>query len=221
MIAKRTLAAAAAVTAGVLALAGCSGSGGGAGEDGDVEMTLWHNSTTGPGKEFWDQTAAAFSEENPGVTIKVQVVQNEELDGKLQTALNSGDAPDLFLQRGGGKLAAMVAAGQIKDITDAISDTAAEEIPDTTLDNLRVDDKLYGMPVAVLPGGMFYSQQVFDAAGITEAPTTIDEMSAAVEALKASGVEPIALGGKNAWPAAHWYYFFALRACSPDTMATA
>ena len=40
--------------------------------------------------------------------INIQAIQNEDLDGKLQTALNSGDAPDVFLQRGGGKMAAMV-----------------------------------------------------------------------------------------------------------------
>ncbi len=62
-------------------------------------MTLWHNSTTGPGVEFWEQTVADFEKENPGVTIEIQSIQNEDLDGKLQTALNSGDAPDIFLQR--------------------------------------------------------------------------------------------------------------------------
>ena len=39
--------------------------------------------------------------------------------------------------------------------------------------------------------------------------------------LKASGVAPIAVGAKDAWPAAHWYYNFALRQCSEDTLAKA
>jgi raffinose/stachyose/melibiose transport system substrate-binding protein len=41
-----------------------------------------------------------------------------------------------------------------------------------------------------------------------------------VSKLKANGT-PIALGAKDAWPAAHWYYFFALRACSPGTLDAA
>ena len=52
------------------------------------------------------------------MTIKIQAIQNEDLDGKLQTALNSGSAPDVFLQRGGGKMNAMVKAGQLMDITE-------------------------------------------------------------------------------------------------------
>ncbi|WP_136706478.1 extracellular solute-binding protein [Agromyces sp. H66] len=201
------------------ALAGCSA--GDSQDGGDVELTFWHNASTGPGKEFWESTVADFEAENPGVTIDIQSIQNEDLDGKLQTALNAGDAPDIFLQRGGGKMAAMVEAGQVKDLTDGIAGPAAEEIPDAAYSANTLDGKIYAMPIAVLPGGMFYSQDLFDAAGITENPTTIDEFDDAVAKLKDSGVAPVALGAKDAWPAAHWYYWFALRECSPDTLAKA
>lgn len=77
------------------------------------------------------------------------------------------------------------------------------------------------MPVAVLPGGLFYSQDLFDQAGITENPTTLDELEEATVALKGAGIDPIALGAKDAWPAAHWYYWLALRECSSDTLAKA
>lgn len=206
---------------GALALSGCTADSSGSGDGGDTSMTLWHNSTTGPGVEFWEQTVADFEKDNPGVTIEIQSIQNEDLDGKLQTALNSGDAPDIFLQRGGGKMAAMVKAGQLKDLTDAISGPAADEIPDASYSANSLDGKIYAMPVAVLPGGLFYSQDLFDQAGITENPTTLDELEDATEALKAEGIDPIALGAKDAWPAAHWYYWLALRECSSDTLAAA
>nr|WP_201471146.1 extracellular solute-binding protein [Microbacterium hydrocarbonoxydans] len=206
---------------GALALSGCTGDTSGDGGGGDGTMTLWHNSTTGPGVEFWEKTVADFEAENDGVTIDIQSVQNEDLDGKLQTALNSGDAPDIFLQRGGGKMAAMVKAGQLKDLTDAIEGGAKDEIPDAAYSANSLDGKIYAMPVAVLPGGLFYSQDLFDQAGITENPTTLDELEEATVALKSAGIDPIALGAKDAWPAAHWYYWFALRECSSDTLAAA
>lgn len=217
---RRSLMGAAAIAAvGALALSGCTASD--PQEGGDTAMTLWHNSTTGPGVEFWEQTVADFEEANPGVTIEIQSIQNEDLDGKLQTALNSGDAPDIFLQRGGGKMAAMVKAGQLRDLTDAITGAAKEEISEAAYSASSLDDKIYAMPVAVLPGGLFYSQDLFDQAGITENPATLDELEAATEKLKAAGIEPIALGAKDAWPAAHWYYWLALRECSSDTLAKA
>jgi len=214
---RKTLAATAAVLMGALALTACGGSDDSASSGGDTELTFWHNSTTGDGKAYWEATAAAFEEANPGVTIKIQSIQNEDMDGKLQTALNSGDAPDIFMARGGGKLADIVDSGQVMDLTDKIDDSVRESVGGA-LDAFAVDGKVYGMPTAVLPGGIWYSKDLFAQAGITETPTTMAELEDAVAKLKAAGIQPIALGGKDAWPAAHWYYFFALRACSQDTI---
>jgi multiple sugar transport system substrate-binding protein/raffinose/stachyose/melibiose transport system substrate-binding protein len=213
-----TAAAVAAVAS--LALTGCAaGGGGGNGGEGEaVTLDMWHNSTTGPGKEFWDEAAAAYSEENPDVTIKVTSVQNEDMDGKLQTAVNSGDMPDIFMARGGGKLADIVAAGKVKDLTDLIDDDVKTAFGDAPFSAFTVDGKVYGMPTSVLPGGIFYSKDLFEQAGITAEPTTMDELDDAVAKLKDAGIQPIALGAKAAWPAAHWYYFFALRSCSQETI---
>jgi multiple sugar transport system substrate-binding protein/raffinose/stachyose/melibiose transport system substrate-binding protein len=222
MKARKTLAACAAVLMGTLGLAACgSGDDSGSSSDGKVEMAFWHNSTTGDGKAFWEDTVAAFEKENPDVTISIQAIQNEDMDGKLQTALNSGDAPDIFLARGGGKLADVVDAGQAMDLTDKISADAKTALGDAPFNAFTIDGKIYGMPMSVLPGGIYYSKDLFAQAGITETPTTVDELSAAVDKLKAAGIQPIALGAKDAWPAAHWYYFFALRECSQDTMTQA
>ena len=206
---------AAALAVGALVFTGCAADNGGSGDDGAVEMTLWQNSTTGPGQQFWTDAIAAFEAENPNVTIEMQSIQNEDLDGKLQTALNAGDPPDIFLQRGGGKMTAMVNAGQLMDLTDLISDDVKAEIPEGSFAAETYQDKVWAMPLSVLPGGLFYAQQAFDEAGIAENPTTIAELEDAVEALKDTGIAPIALGAKDAWPAAHWYYFFAIRECSP------
>jgi raffinose/stachyose/melibiose transport system substrate-binding protein len=217
---SRLLAAGAVATVTLAGLAACSPDNQAA-DGGDVTMTFWQNSTTGAGKAYWEKTVAAFEDANPGVTIKMQSIQNEEMDGKLQTALNSGDAPDIFMARGGGKLADVVTAGQAMDITDSIDDATKAAVPDGVLSAFEVDGKIYGMPTAVLPGGIFYSQDLFTQAGVDAAPTTMDELGTAVDQLKAAGIAPIAVGAKDAWPAAHWYYFFALRACSQDTMAKA
>jgi len=216
MKAKKLLTAAAIVATGALALSGCSGASDG-GDDGAVTMTFWHNSTTGDGKAYWEKMVADFEAANPGVTINIESIQNEEMDGKLQTALASGDAPDIFMARGGGKLADVVKAGQVMDLSDKLTD-ATKTALGGVLDAFNVDGKSYGLPTAVLPSGIWYSTDLFTQAGVTEAPTTIDELEAANDKLKAAGIEPVALGAKDAWPAAHWYYNFALRECSQDVI---
>jgi len=220
MKARKILAGSSALMLGVLALTGC-GTGGSGDSDGAVSMTLWQNSTTGPGQEFWETAIAEFESDHPGVEIESQAIQNEDLDGKLQTALNSGDAPDVFLQRGGGKMAAMVAAGQLMDLTASISDEVKDEVPEGSFTANSVDGKVYAMPLSVLPGGIYYSQDLFASAGVDATPATINELESANTKLRESGVEPIALGAKDAWPAAHWYFFFALRECSSEVLVDA
>lgn len=218
MAPNRTLAVVALVTLSTMGMAACGGGDDDKGSSGgNVTMQLWENATTGPGKAFWDKAAADYHAAHPNVTIKIQAIQNEDLDGKLQTALNSGSAPDIFLQRGGGKMAAMVEAGQLKDISGDVTDATKQAVGEAALKTGQVDGKTYSIPTSILPGGLWYSKDLFSKAGVTTPPTTMDEFNAAVTKLKANGT-PIALGAKDAWPAAHWFYFFALRACSQATL---
>jgi raffinose/stachyose/melibiose transport system substrate-binding protein len=217
----------------VLAAAGCAGgssNGGGSGGSGsggsssggsggaEVKLTLWQNSTTGPGQQFWLDAAKAYHTAHPNVTINVQTIQNEDLDGKLQTALNSNSAPDIFLQRGGGKMQAMVKAGQVQELH--LTDTDKTNAGAAALAGASIDGKVYAMPLDTQPEGIYYSKDLFKQAGIDTPPTTIDELEADVAKLKAINVAPIAVGAKDAWPAAHWYYNFALRECSQATMTS-
>ncbi len=148
----------------------------------------------------------------------MQNIQNEDYDGKLQTALASNTAPDIFFQRGGGKMQAMVNAGQLSALnlsaTDKTNIGAGAPVD-------SINGTVYGIPVDANPEGIYYSQDLFTKAGITTTPTTMPELEADVAKLKAAGITPVAVGAKDAWPAAHWYYNFALRECSQATMNTA
>jgi raffinose/stachyose/melibiose transport system substrate-binding protein len=193
---------------------GSGGSGGSSG--GKVTVTFWENASPGPGAQFVQDSVKAFHALHPNITVKIQYVQNEDFDGKLQTALNSNSAPDIFLQRGGGKMQAMVDAGQIQPLN--LTDTDTQNVGTAALASDTIDGKVYAIPLDTQPEGIYYSKDLFKQAGIAAPPTTMEELEADVAKLKAIKVAPIAVGGKDAWPAAHWYYNFALRECSQDTM---
>jgi len=221
---KTRSATAVAIGLGVaLAATGCAGGGdtgnGGGSANGKVTLTLWENAQPGPGEEYWKAAVKEYHQLHPNVTVKIQAVQNEDFDGKLQTALNSNSAPDIFLQRGGGKMQAMVDASQIQPLNLTAADKA--NAGEASVAGYSIDGKVYAMPVDTQPEGIYYSKDLFKKAGITAPPTTMEELEADVAKLKAAGVAPIAVGAKDAWPAAHWYYNFALRECGQDTMTKA
>ena len=140
--------------------------------------------------------------------------KNEDFEGKLTTAMQDpASGPDVYMTLGGAKTKDMIDAGQAMDLTDKISDTVKKQMS-SALESMSYDGKVYGVPVTVQPGGIWYSKDLFKQAGIDAAPTTFSELKTDVQKLRSAGIDPIALGGKDAWPVGHWYYWLSMRECS-------
>lgn len=213
-----------ALGAGVAMLAACSGGGGGSEETGgsngeDVTISWWHNSNTDPGKGFYEQVAKDFEADHPGVTIEINAMQHEDMLTKLDAAFQAGDAPDIYMERGGGELADHVEAGLTKDISESAADTI-EKIGGSVA-GWQVDGKTYGLPFSLGVVGFWYNKALFEQAGITEVPTDWPSFYEAVDKLKAAGIEPVSVGAGDKWPAAHYWYYFAMRECSQDVLSEA
>ncbi|MEZ3159011.1 extracellular solute-binding protein [Microbacterium sp. BWT-B31] len=202
-------------------LAGCAGGGGDGADNGDgnVTITWWHNATSGPMPAVWEEVAQEFEDAHPGVTVEQTGYQNEELQRTLiPNALAAGDPPDLFQVWPGGELRDQVANGYLMELDDVIPDTISSV--GATVNPWQVDGKTYGIPFTFGIEGFWYNTDMFEAAGV-EVPTTFDELIDVVGKLRESGVVPIAVGAGDGWPAAHWWYQFALKSCAPDTLRAA
>ena len=169
MMKKTRAAAIAALGLGVaLAASACSGggsgsSGGGSSSSGPVTLTFWTNATPGPGLTFFQNAVKSFDAAHPGVTIKMQTIQNEDYDGKLQTALTSNTAPDIFFQRGGGKMLAMVNANQVQALTLTAADKA--NVSAAALASETLNGKVYAIPVDHAARGHLLQQGPLPAGG--------------------------------------------------------
>ena len=213
---KRLGALVAASTVALLGIAGCTGAPGG-GSDEEVTITWWHNATNDPLQGIWEEVAAEFEEANPGVTVEVTGYQNEDLQRTLiPNALQSGDAPDVFMVWPGGEVRSQAEAGYLKDLSEPLADEIAAF--GGVVKPWEVDGAQYGMPFSFGITGIWYNTELFEQAGIEGTPETLPELVDAVEALKGIDVEPIAVGAGDLWPAGHWWYQFALNACSTETL---
>ncbi len=226
---RRSGVIAALAASSALLLAACSSggddpaptnSGASGNSDEAVTITWWHNATADPALTFWQTVADEFEAANPNVTVEVEGIQNEDLQRtRIPVALQSGEAPDLFQQWGGGEMVAQVNDGYLKDITDMVAEDV-ERLGGSAAP-WQVDGKTYGLPYQFGPEGIWYRPSLFEQAGIMSPPQTIDELNGAVQALKDAGIEPIAVGAADGWPAAHWWYNFALQSCSSDVLQAA
>ncbi len=128
------------------------------------------------------------------IDVNAVLVQSDNYDAKLRIDLQ-GDGVDLFQARAGAAwLAPLIDAGVIKPTTIDLSAMAPG-----SLDAARgPDGELYGVPFAIQMQSFIYNTAVFEANGITP-PTTLDELKAASEKLKAAGITPINFGARSGW----------------------
>ena len=197
------------------ALAGCSGGGSDSG-DGTTTLTFWHNGTADPILSIWQDAVDEYEKANPDIKIDVVPIQNEDFQTKIPLALSSDNPPDIYFNQGGGLLATQVQSGQVADITEYTSDWIDDL--GAAAGNWAIDDVQYGVPYASQVVGFWYRTDLFAQAGITATPTTLDELDDAVDKLKAAGIAPIAVGGKDRWPDAFYYNTFAVRECGEDVL---
>ncbi|GGN08067.1 sugar ABC transporter substrate-binding protein [Lentzea pudingi] len=205
--------------AAAIVLAGCSSGGSDASTEGPVTLTWWHNRTTEPMKSKWQQIADDFHKTHPNTSFTIEPLQNEQFQTKVPLALQGNTPPDLFQQWGGGALADQLKSGKIADITQASSGWIGPLAKNA--DGWKVGGKQYGAPYLMHAVGFWYRKDVFASAGITSPPATLDDLNAAVAKLKTAGVTPIAIGGKDRWPDAFYWAYFAVRQCSVDTLKKA
>ena len=218
MVRNRALSAV-AILATATVLTACGGGGdsdSGSDSGSGTTLTWWHNSNSDPGKGYYEKVAADFEEANPGVNIEISALAHEDMLTRLDAAFQTGDTPDVYMERGGGELAGHVEAGLTKDI----SEDSAEVIEKIggSVAGWQVDGKTYALPYSVGVVGFWYNKDLFAQAGITAAPTTMAELDDAVAKLKAAGIQPISVGAGDKWPAAHYWYYNAVRECSEDAI---
>lgn len=183
-----------------------------------VTLTWWHNATADPGKAAWQKTADDFHAQHPNVSFNVVPIQNEQFTTKVPAALESNNPPSLYQQWGGGSEATQVKSGKLMDMTACVSSWVDRLGPSAK--GWQVDGKWYGIPYDYHIVGFWYRTDLFQKAGITSPPKTMDELYQDIDKLKAAGITPIALGGKDRWPDAFYWEYFVLRECPKDTVTS-
>ena len=124
----------------------------------------------------------------------------ENANAAFQNRLVAGDPPTVKQLIVGKDPAEFIALGLMTPIDDvATAGNWDAVLPKALSDYITYDGKTYLAPTGIHgESWMFYSKAAFEAAGITEEPTTWDAFFADMDKLAAAGLVPIAWGGQ-AW----------------------
>ncbi|OUO64999.1 ABC transporter substrate-binding protein [Collinsella sp. An268] len=180
------------------ALAGCSGGGGAAAEtteDGKTVILFW-NSMDGSRGDALQKVVDGFNAQSDEFEVRSEYQGSyDESTGSFFNMANGAGAPAI-VQIGEQNLQAMIDSGLVANVSELIS---AQSFDDSDLLEQAVnfytyDGAMYAMPFNCSCPVVYYNQDVLDAAGVTELPTTFEGLTAAAEAIAASSdVTPVGL----------------------------
>lgn len=179
-ISRRHSVVASALLAGMLSL------GGAASARADTVLNLvaadYGTGPTDSSQTYWQAIADAFHVANPAITVKVQTVNWNDFDTKVQTMVQNRQYPDITE---GDYFSNYAQEGLLLKASDVLTDPA---------NLMPVFSKLgsyggaqYGMPFTTSARTIFYNKKLFAEAGIAEPPKTWDELMADAGKIKARG----------------------------------
>ncbi|WP_460786080.1 ABC transporter substrate-binding protein [Microbacterium tumbae] len=196
-----------------LVLAGCSSSdgdasGSGASADPKEFSVLVSTENTQTGQIFDILKDDQCSDAEAALPYKLDQTPSADLQSRISLLAGQDALPVFYagtqsLVKPGGDLEQ---AGQVLDLKETLTDLGVWDQVTPAAES--VIEQLYDGTIPTLPlqlnaEGIFYNKKIFADNGI-EVPTTLDELKAAADELKAARVTPIVASGGTGWTISRW-----------------
>ncbi|WP_422836462.1 ABC transporter substrate-binding protein [Agromyces binzhouensis] len=223
----RIRAAAVAAAASVaLVLSGCSGGAPAATGEIDPEGEIqpreisWLLSRPADGGVItaMQQIADEYAEEHPGFSLNlITTPDRPSYIQKYETLAAANKLPELFDTDATPFAKKLADQGRMIDAEALLKDLDLyDDYRPAALNYQRFDDgSLYMIPFEFQLEFFWYNTALFEEAGV-EVPESLDDFPAMCEALRASGVTPIALDGQDQWPLERYMAYHPFRTAGPE-----
>ncbi len=148
------------------------------------------------------QVIEKFSAEYPDIAINLNTVP--DAGTVLMQRISTGDIPPLFSDYPTQvQFKQKIANGYIKSLEG--QEFLSRVNPGMLKLAMNTDGTSYALPLSQNYMAIFYNLDLFEQAGITEVPTTWDELIAVCDQLVATDIVPFSFGDKNAGRVGHNY----------------
>lgn len=205
-------------------LAACGGSGGGTSSSSSKVLKVWWYE--GPGSAYqiaWDQAITDFKKQHPGVTVQFSLKSFNQMQQNASMILNSSDVPDVMeYNKGDATTGLLSKQGLLTDLTPEAAKYGWDKLlgPDLQV-TARYDDKgvmgsgnWYGVSDYAEYLTVYYNKNTFAKYGI-QVPTTMAQLTAAMDKFTKAGVTPFANAG-NDYMAMQYLYQMELSQATPQ-----
>lgn len=228
MVKKALAAALIAVLSGAAALTGCSAGGGKADTGNNTPaakttisfMHLWPEGSSKQQNAIVNKIIADYQTAHPNVTVKTEVLDNEQYKSKLKVLSASNELPDVGMTWAAGFLEPYVKGDLFAPLDDLLHGSLKDKFVAGTTEAYAVEGNTYAFPVELNITPVYYNKAIFAQYGLG-VPQTYDDFLNVVRKLAASNVAPIALGNRDRWTGSLWYMYLAQRIGGNDPLRKA
>lgn len=184
-------------------------------------MHLWSATNSAQQNKLVNEIISLYQTDHPNVTIKQEVLENEQYKNKLKVLSASNELPDVGITWAAGFMEPYVKGGLFANLDNILG---GEQLQDKfvagTTEAYTVDNKTYALPIELSISPIYYNKAIFAKYNL-QVPTTYDEFKQVVKTLADRGVAPIALGNKDRWTGSLWYMYLADRIAGKETLKNA
>ncbi|MGJ3252883.1 MAG: ABC transporter substrate-binding protein [Elainellaceae cyanobacterium] len=194
-----------------LMLSGCQA--GMSQELGVTHLKLWHGVNPPPNRDVLNRLVGQFNQTHPSIQVDALYIgQGDQQMPKILSAV-VGDVPPSMLWYAPMITGQLVELDAIRPLEDWFATSPnANELDPTLLDSMTWDGHIWSVPFGVNNVGIFYRPSLFEAAGITQLPSSWSDVRAIAQQLsRPEGSSPqygILLPlGKGEWTVFMWLSF--------------
>ena len=177
---------------------------------GDSALVINANSADPAPRAAWEAVVTDFRRENPDIRVEFNVYDHESYKRAIRNWL-TGAPPDVVFWFAGQRMRQFAAPGLLEDLSDLYTPEARARMHPSALDLVSLGGRQYGVPYTYYQVGFYYRRDLLAAAGIADAPQTFADLLSACNRLRSAGIEPVAIGTRDLWPAAAWFDYLDLR----------
>jgi alpha-glucoside transport system substrate-binding protein len=197
---------------------GGGGGGGGEAAAGDKQIEIMYGFGGDQSKGF--EGAMKEFETSSGITIKFTDA-SQSFDTLIRPRVQGNNPPDIALFPQPGLMLDFAKQGKLQDLGTMLDvNSLKSALVPGVLDVGTQEGKVYGFPVNFnVKSLVWYPKKAFEAKGY-QVPTTIAELEALTDKIKADGTTPWCVGiesaGATGWVATDWIEDFVLRYGGPE-----
>ena len=141
--------------------------------------------------KYVQEAVEEFNASQDEIFVNAQYLPREELMKQYSIGVVSGELPDCGMVDNPDHNS-YISMGVFEDITELFNEWEEANFMEGSLNSCKYEDKIYGLPWGNNCLGLFYDQDMLDAAGL-EVPETWSELEAACEKLTTDSVKGLAI----------------------------